>query len=285
MGRQVSLRNVQIKEAPAYADIAAGAQYRNIPVESLTVNPLNERPAGTDDEIAELAETMREHGAIQPLVACSKAAFLAKFPEQATSSGRLVDEGGRNARWVVLIGNRRLIAAQHAGLTELPVITDDERIGSMYTAMLIENLQRRDMPPLNEAQAMSHAMREESMSASGLARRIGKTPAFVSQRLALLKLIPELQAALAAGELKLEMARTLGELPAGEQRQIVAVGPPYRPLPLNGVKDHSARRGWSASPTVAADAIRKKFDAGELAELVRILSEHLEELGQRDRDG
>lgn len=254
---------------PALEDLSntTGEQlaYRTVPLTSVTTNPLNERPP-TDDDLAELAATIREYGTIQPPLVCSAAAFLDEHPDQRAHV--------TGADWVTLIGNRRLIAARHVGLTELAVIVDDDHVGSMYSAMLVENLQRKDMPPWHEAEAIDKALRAEGLTQSQLAERIGKSPGFISQRLALLKLIPELRQALERGTLKLEDARSFGDLPKAEQEAIAAAGSPYgrRPGPV-------ARRGWAATPSHAATAIGKRFtDPAELAELVDLLTARLESL-------
>jgi ParB family chromosome partitioning protein len=251
-------------------EIPDGADYRSLPVATIALNPLNERPDGDDEAIEGLAATLRDYGVIQPILVCSVAAFTQRYPAERTSLG--------DAVWVVLIGNRRLRAARAVGVSEVPAIVNDERVASMYRAMLIENLQHHAMPPLHEAEAMAKAMKEEALSQRELAGQIGKSQGFVSQRLTLLKLIPELRQALQEGVLTVEVARTFGELPPAEQSAIVAGGRPYRRSSVNGAGPKVAR-GWASSPTRAANTIRSKFsDPDELAELVRLLNEHLAEM-------
>lgn len=246
---------------------------RVVPIAEVTTNPLNKRPAGQDDELAGMAETIRQHGIIQPLVVCSTQAYLARFPDQ--------DDAVRGSRWVALIGNRRLLAARAAGRTEVSLVVHDEQVSSMYEVMLIENGQRRELPPLLEAEAMAEVLRSTSISQRELARRIGKSHVYISQRLALLTLIGPLRAALERGELTIEQAREFGELPEAEQRRIADAGAPYRRAGGNGVNTRARLRTIRVStPAVAAESIRGKFDAEELAELVRLLSEHLRSVEQ-----
>src|ERR1700761_1240470 len=73
---------------------------RLVPLSALATNPLNKRHPGDDDQILEMAETIRQHGVIQPLVVCSAEAYLAAFPDQRAAIA--------DAAWVTLIGNRRL---------------------------------------------------------------------------------------------------------------------------------------------------------------------------------
>ena len=251
-------------------DVPADADYRFVPVEEIALNPLNERPDGDDEAIEGLAATLRDYGVIQPLVVCSLAAFTQRYPAEASKLD--------GARWVVLIGNRRLRAGRRAHVAEVPVIVNDERVASMYRAMLIENLQHHAMPPLHEAEAMAKAMAEEGLTQRALAGQIGKTQGFVSQRLTLLKLVPELRHAVEVGDLTVELARAFGDLPVAEQQAIATRGRPYRRQNATAASSGN-RRGWASSPTRAAWAIRKEFtDPDQLAELVGLLNTHLGEL-------
>uniref|UniRef100_UPI003F4954F6 ParB/RepB/Spo0J family partition protein n=1 Tax=Pseudonocardia sp. CA-138482 TaxID=3240023 RepID=UPI003F4954F6 len=281
MGKRVNLADLAVDDldfpgpavptaqwtVPAETNGAAAAQpIRVVPIGTVTLNPLNKRPAGGDDELAELAETIREHGVIQPLVVCSAARYLGEFPDQREPIG--------DAQWVVLIGNRRLRAARMAPLTEVTIVVNDEQVTSMYEVMLVENGQRKDLPPVLEAEAMAEVLKDASVSRRELARRIGKSHMYVTQRLALLKLVPELRALFERGELTIERAREFGELPEAEQRAIVAAGPPYRRSRGNGVISRAAVKSIRvSSPAAAAETIRQTFSPEELAELIRLLSE------------
>lgn len=284
MGKRVNLADLAVDDldipAPTLAAAPAPATPREatngtsvlgpnrvVPIAGVAPNPLNKRPAGGDDELAEMAETIREHGVIQPLVVCSSARYLAEFPDQR---GPLA-----GAEWVVLIGNRRLLAARMAGLDEVAIVVNDEQVTSMYEVMLVENGQRRDLPPILEAEAMAEVLKDDAVSRRELARRIGKSHMYVTQRLALLKLVPELRALFERGALTIERAREFGELPEAEQRAIVAAGAPYRRSRGNGVISRSAVKSIRVStPAAAAESIRKTFGPDELAELIRLLSEY-----------
>jgi ParB family transcriptional regulator, chromosome partitioning protein len=245
------------------------------PINSVALNPLNKRPPGEDDELAEMAETIRAHGVIQPLVVCSATAYLGEFPDQREAVG--------DRQWVVLIGNRRLRAARMASLDEVAIVVNDEQVTSMYEVMLIENGQRRELPPLHEAEAMAEVLKDSSISQRELARRIGKSHMYITQRLALLKLIPQLREAFERGDLTIERAREFGELAVSEQHAIVEAGKPYRRPSGNGATTRVAVKSIRvSSPAVAAESIRKTFSAAELAELIQLLSAHL---GTQPADG
>lgn len=258
---------VQDRETAASTASPLGDGSPRVPLAAVCANPLNKRPAGLDEQLREMADTIRAHGVIQPLVVCSAAAYLAAFPQQRQAVGA--------AAWVTLIGNRRLHAAALAGLDEVPILVNDDQVTSMYEVMLIENGHRRDLPPAMEAEAMTEALQAAGLSQAELARRIGKSAMYVSQRLALLELLPEFRALLDAGELTVEAARTLGALPEEEQRALLQAGPPYRhksTRPTPATRPVTIR---VSSPAVAAESIRAKFSDADLAELVALLSRHL----------
>lgn len=245
-----------------------------VPIDSIALNPLNARYPGEDEEIEGLAETIRGRTkVIQPMVVCTAAAFADQFPDQATAIG--------DTPWVVLIGNRRLMASRRAAVDDhVRVIVNDDLAASMHLAMLIENGHHRSLPPLLEAEAMTEAMRQHGFSQRELARRLGKSHPYVIQRLALLKLIAPLKSAFERGELKIELARQLGELSPAEQRRVVEAGKPYRLPGGNGVTTRStrARTIRVSTPAIAAASIRERFSADELTELIRLLTEATAEM-------
>ncbi|MBO0879463.1 MAG: ParB/RepB/Spo0J family partition protein [Mycobacterium sp.] len=238
-----------------------------VAVASIAGNPLNKRPPGDDADIDALVDTIREVGVIQPLVVCSTTSYLQKYPDQKNAI-----EG---ADWVALIGNRRLQAARKVPLYKVPVIVQDDHLGSMYEVMLIENRHRKGLPEIYEAEAMAAVLDEKHISQRELAKSLGVSHVFVAQRLALLGLIPELRAAFEAGELRIELAREFGKLPKKEQKAIAAIGKPYRLPSGNGVTTTTKpRRSIRATtPAIAAESIRQRFSPDELAELIRLLTE------------
>lgn len=269
MGRRVNLVELAedtVEEVETSPSSAAVSSIRTVPVATLALNPLNKRDHGEDESLDELADTLSEHGVIQPLVVCSAPSYAAEFPEQKEHLGQ--------AEWVVLIGNRRLLAARRALLEVVDIVVNDEQVTSMYEVMLVENTQRRELSPLREAEAMREALNKSGVSRRELARRIGKSHVYVAQRLALMGLIPELQRALEAGELKVELAREFGELSTTEQYEIAAAGKPFRRQTGNGVTSRSSGpRIRAATPAIAAESIRQRFSAEELSELIRLLTD------------
>ncbi|MGC2997239.1 ParB/RepB/Spo0J family partition protein [Streptomyces sp. G35A] len=190
----------------------------------LAGNPFNPRDELT--EIEETAESLRAKGQIQPVTVARRAAFLNAHPGQE-------DQIGEEAEYVVIDGNRRLAAAALAGLTELRIDVNDDLAASaadLLESALIANIHRVDVPPIDQAKAIQELVQVHG-SQGQVAKRLGKTPAWVSQRLALLELTPELQEKVETGELKVEPARRIGRLPKEQQAEeaekaINAVKPP-----------------------------------------------------------
>lgn len=179
---------------------------------TITSNPDN--PRDVDElELDEMVQSFHEVGQLQPVLAVSRDVYLRHKPQHATTIG--------DALYVVLGGNRRLEAAQRLGWARIDIALRDDLgdgEGSLDEAVIIENIHRKALAPIKEA-GFLQGMVDRYGSQGKVAQRIGKTQAYVSQRLALLKLEPELQRAVDAGTLKVKEARTLAAVPQGQQRQ------------------------------------------------------------------
>ncbi|MBP0454002.1 ParB/RepB/Spo0J family partition protein [Kitasatospora sp. RG8] len=175
------------------------------PVPSIVFNPLNPRKSIESETIDELAESLSRQQ-IVPITVVSRAAFLDAHPGQAEAIGA--------ADFVALDGNRRLLAAQRAGLTTLRVDLNDDLVSSaadMVEAALVANAHREDVSPLEEAQAIQQLLDTAyDGNQAAVARKLGKSRVWVGQRLALLHLSPELQEKAEAGDLAIEDARKIG---------------------------------------------------------------------------
>lgn len=190
-----------------------------VPVSSIAHNPRN--PRDDYDDVDELAASMGEVGVLQPLGIVRHEVWLARHPEHEPEVGA--------AHWVVVQGNRRLAAARRAELTEVPVIVH-ERLGRQDRfdeSTLIENVHRTDLPPLREA-ALLQELVDKHGSQRQTAKAVGKTSGWVTQRLSLLKLVPQLQAKLSTAELSIAAARDLAQLPQSRQLDAYDNGAPYR---------------------------------------------------------
>jgi ParB family chromosome partitioning protein len=177
---------------------------RSVPLRDLVANPYNPRDSiGDLEELASIVEFQ-----LQPIVVVTRGAFHNIYPEAAIS-----------ARWVVIIGNRRLAAAQKFGRPELDVVIKDELAkdrATLLTAVISENVDRSGFDVIEEAKAVESLV-EEYGSADAAAEHLRKSKTWVSHRRALLKLAPDLQEATRRGDLAIREARSLARVPLEQQ--------------------------------------------------------------------
>ena len=166
-----------------------------LPGKSIRPNPSQPRTIFREEALAELTESIRRHGILQPL------------------SVRRV-EGG----YELISGERRLRAGLQAGLTELPciIMTMDEKESGM--AALVENLQRQDLDYIEEARGISRVMDQWSMSQEQVARLLGKSQSSIANKLRLLKHSPMVLQLLRENQLTERHARALLKLPEEGQK-------------------------------------------------------------------
>ena len=139
-----------------------------VPIEFLSPNPKNPRRHFGDAELTDLAQSIREHGVVQPVVARSS-------PTQA-------------GRYEIIAGERRWRAAQRAGLTEIPVIIREVNDRTALELAIIENVQRTDLNAVEEAQGYQQLIDEHGYTQADLGNVIGKSRSHVANTLRLLKL-------------------------------------------------------------------------------------------------
>lgn len=177
---------------------------RSVPLRDLVGNPNNPRDSVGDlDELASIVEFQ-----LQPVVAVSRSAYEKLYPDVKIP-----------ARWVVIIGNRRLAAAHKFGRPELDIVIKDELAkdrGTLLTAVIAENVDRSGFDVIEEAKAVEQLV-DEFGSADAAAAHLKKSKAWVSQRRALLNLAPELQEEVRKGDLAVREARSLARIPRQEQ--------------------------------------------------------------------
>ena len=162
-----------------------------VPVDYFEPNPYQPRTSPGDGEIEELAVSIRDVGLLEPLVVARR---------------------GRR-RFIVIAGHRRLAAAKKAGLQAVPCIVRELRKSEFLMLSLIENLQRTDLTPLEEAQALRQLIKEFGWTYRETAAKIGKSAAFVNDRLLLLDLPEDVKKAMNEGRLSLKKAIEAGKIP------------------------------------------------------------------------
>jgi ParB family chromosome partitioning protein len=183
------IRNTEthsIDEADTSAPLA-GVQ--NLPVDAIQPNPRQPRMQFDDHALAELAASIRQHGIIQPLI-------VTAAPQHA-------------GRYLLVAGERRWRAAQLAGLTTVPALVREASPGQLLEWALIENVQRADLNPLEEASAYQALMDEFGLTQEEVAERVGKSRPAVANTVRLLRLPLPVQAALTTGEISAGHARAL----------------------------------------------------------------------------
>jgi len=158
-----------------------------VPVEQLRANPEQPRKQFSEEHLSELTESVREKGVIQPILA-----------EEA-------DDG----TYLIIAGERRFRAAQRAGLSSVPVLPRRFSHEEKLEIALIENLQREDLNPIDEAEAYRSLMEGASLTQDELARRLGLNRSTVANALRLLRLPEDLRAEIAEGRLSAGHARAI----------------------------------------------------------------------------
>ena len=166
-----------------------------LPVGQIHPNPSQPRKIFDADGLQELAGSIRTYGILQPLTVRR-----------------------RNGEYELVAGERRLRAAKIAGMTEVPCIllTVDEEQSGMVA--LVENLQRRDLDYIEEAQGLARLMRQYGLNQEQAAARVGKSQSAVANKLRLLRHSPAVLSALRENGLSERHARALLRLPAEEER-------------------------------------------------------------------
>jgi ParB family chromosome partitioning protein len=172
-----------------------------VDIDLIVSNPFQPRLGMEEATLAELAESIRQHGVLQPLLV-----------------SRMEAEGGAPT-YQVIAGGRRLEAARLAGLAHVPVVVKETTPREGLELALVENLQRKDLNPLEEAQAYRRLVDEFGLSQSELSTRVGRSRSAVANALRLLGLSDELKASLARDEISEGHARAILSLPEEGQRR------------------------------------------------------------------
>lgn len=182
------------------AETLAGTFYPALPLDRLEPSPRNPRRHQAPDGDAELAESIRAVGILEPLIARPRG---------------LQADGGFG--YEVVAGHRRLTAARLAGVTTAPVIVRDLTDAAALEIAVIENNQRKDVHPLDEAEAFRRLADETGASSAEIAAKIGRSVRYVGERLRLLTLHPEVLQAFEADRITLGHAQLLTRVPVHQQ--------------------------------------------------------------------
>jgi len=184
-------------------------EFRTLPLSDIGESPLNPRSHYDLSDLEDLSESIREVGILEPLLV---------RPRIRDDEPR---EPGRFFPFEIVAGHRRKRAAHMAGLVEVPCLVRDLDDAQALEAALVENGQRADVTPMDEAGAFSELVRL-GRSEAQIAAKIGRSVAYVSQRLRLLALAPEVHDLMERGHLLMGGALLLAQLSPERQREAAA---------------------------------------------------------------
>ena len=202
-------------------------------IKNIAANPYQPRCNFDEEKLQELAASIKEFGVVQPVVVRKK---------------------GRS--YELVAGERRLRAAGLAGLTKVPAIVKDYDDAKMMEIALIENIQRHDLNPIEEAQGLRRLMQEFKLTQEQTAEKVGRSRSAVTNILRLLNLPEQVQAHIINGVLTMGQAKQLLGLPKQEQMCEVA--------------EAIIANGWSSRMT---EEVVRKLKEGKKVKIVRELVE------------
>lgn len=201
----------------------AGAT-RRITVSAIAPNPFQPRREFADDELADLAASIRENGLLQPVV-------VRPAPEGAASE------------WELVAGERRWRAVTRLGWRDVPAVVREVDDRTLLVLALVENLQRSGLNPLEEALGYQRLQEEFQLSHQGIADAVGRNRSTVTNSLRLLQLPPSVRRLLSDGRLS-----------AGHARALLSLGNEHR---IAELARKAADEGWSVRDTeLRAQAVR-----------------------------
>lgn len=202
-------------------------------IKNIAANPYQPRCNFDEEKLQELAASIKEFGVVQPVVVRKK---------------------GRS--YELVAGERRLRAATLAGLTKVPAIVKDYDDAKMMEIALIENIQRHDLNPIEEAQGLRRLMQEFKLTQEQTAEKVGRSRSAVTNILRLLNLPEQVQKQIINGVLTMGQAKQLLGLPKPEQMCEVA--------------EDIIANGWSSRMT---EEVVRKLKEGKKLKIVRELIE------------
>jgi ParB family chromosome partitioning protein len=239
-------------EAAADDTPATGDVLKSIPVEWLQRGRYQPRVDMRQDTLENLAESIRAQGVVQPIVA------------------RRVEGKVDGPRYEIVAGERRWRAAQLAGLSEIPAIIRNVPDEAAIAMALIENIQRENLNPLEEARALDRLIREFDLTHAQAAEAVGRSRAAVSNLLRLLDLADKVKPFLEDRQLEMGHARALLAISDAVQqldaaRQVIRKGLSVRETEklVRHMQEGGSSRPAKAKPAVDADIRRLEIEVSE----------------------
>ncbi|MFL6585125.1 MAG: ParB/RepB/Spo0J family partition protein [Chthoniobacterales bacterium] len=237
---------------PPAMEITSGEQVEQVNLGDILPSPLQPRKEFARAALEELVESIRQHGIIQPLVV------------------REV-----NGKRELIAGERRWRAAQAVGLTQVPVITRQATDLEVIELSLIENLQRADLNPIEEAQAYARLAGEFGLRQEEIAQKVGRSRAAVANSLRLLDLHPQVQAWVTQGLLAVGHAKVLLGLKSQGEQLAVAETVLRRSATVRTTERLVARQLGGVRPRRRRSTTAASAGSAAVTDLAQRLQEHL----------
>jgi len=168
-------------------------------IRDIRVNPYQPRKVFDEEALQELAQSIKEHGILQPIILRKK-----------------------DSKYEIVVGERRFRAAKLANLKEVPAVIRDLNDTQMMELAILENLQREDLTPIEEAEAYQNLMENLNMTQEELSKSLGKSRPYIANHIRLLTLPKDIQDLVNEGKLSMGHGRTLLGLKNKKQIPIVA---------------------------------------------------------------
>lgn len=210
LGSLIPQRKVELPASSPTSPDSAGERVQQLPINLIDPNPHQPRQHFGHSELEELVASVKSHGILQPLIVCTA-----------------------GVRYQLVAGERRLRAAEVAGLATVPALVRTVARQQQLELALVENIQRQDLNPLEEASGYQQLHNEFGLTQEDIAKRVGKSRAQVANTMRLLTLPAAIQDALRSGQVTMGHAKViLGVESEAEQlklfHQIVREGLPVR---------------------------------------------------------
>ncbi|WP_313453002.1 ParB/RepB/Spo0J family partition protein [Brevundimonas sp.] len=202
LGRGLSALMGENAEAPVASDAPAPAGVRRVPIESLKPNPDQPRKTFRQEDLEELTASIRDKGVLQPILVRT--------------------QPGEDGVWQVIAGERRWRASQAARLTEVPIVVHEMDDVEVFEVAIVENVQRADLNPLEEAEAYRVLMERFGRTQDAVAGVVGKSRSHVANTLRLLQLPERVLFYVREGKLTAGHARALINTPDPAQLADIA---------------------------------------------------------------
>lgn len=240
------------RPAVARPAVESGERIREIALARIVPSPLQPRKEFSEEALAELVDSIRQHGIIQPLI--------------------VREIGGR---YEIIAGERRWRAAQELGLAEAPVILRTASDLEVLELSLIENLQRADLNPIEEAQGYARLASEFGLRQEDIASKVGRSRAAVANAMRLLDLHPQIQVWLTQDLLSVGHAKVLLGLKRAEEQLAVAQTVLRRTATVRATERLVARQLGGARSRRRRRGVETSASSATIEDLQERLQQHL----------